>query len=79
MWDFMKDKEDRRRRFIRIVTRRTNEIYEKLRILGNCSNKSSYDYNEEDVSKIFNAINKMVKETRSRFTSKNKKKIFLFK
>ena len=74
----MENKEDRKERFLRIATNRTNEVLEKLRILGNCYNKSSYDYNEEDINNIFSAINKAIKETKSRFIIKKKKKKFTF-
>lgn len=74
----MENKEDRKERFLRIATNRTNEVLEKLRILGNCYNKSSYDYNEGDINKIFSAINKAIKETKSRFINKKKKKKFSF-
>jgi hypothetical protein len=74
----MENKEDRKERFLRIATNRTNEVLEKLRILGNCYNKSSYDYNEEDINKIFSAIDKTIKETKARFIIKKKKKKFSF-
>ena len=40
--------ETRNERFKRIAAKRTNGILEKIRILGNCSNKSSYEYAEEE-------------------------------
>lgn len=55
-------------KFKRLAEARTNEIINKIRILGNCSNRSSYDYSGEDVAKIFNAIDKFLKETRTKFT-----------
>ena len=42
------EKETRHERFKRLASKRTNEILEKIRILGNCSNKSSYEYTEDD-------------------------------
>ncbi len=45
-------KETRHERFKRVASKRTNEILEKIRILGNCSNKSSYEYTEEEVIKF---------------------------
>lgn len=59
--------ENRSDRFRRIAAKRTNEILEKIRILGNCSNKSSYEYTEEEVNKIFSEIDKQLKLTKSRF------------
>jgi hypothetical protein len=61
------EQETRHERFKRIAAKRTNEILEKIRILGNCSNKSSYDYTEEEVNKIFSEIDKQLKLTKAKF------------
>lgn len=61
------EKESRNERFKRIASKRTNDILEKIRILGNCSNKSSYDYTEEEVNKIFSEIDKQLKLTKAKF------------
>lgn len=59
--------ETRHERFKRVASKRTNEILEKIRILGNCSNKSSYEYAEEEVNKIFSEIDKQLKLTKAKF------------
>jgi hypothetical protein len=59
--------ETKHERFKRIAAKRTNEILEKIRILGNCANKSSYEYTEEEVNKIFSEIDKQLKLTKARF------------
>ena len=56
-------------RFKRLAISRTNAVLDKLRILGNLSNRQLYDYSEEDVEKIFSAINKQAKEIRAKFGS----------
>lgn len=43
-------------RFRKVASRRVKEILNKLRLLGNCSNKGNYYYTEEQVRKIFNVI-----------------------
>ena len=65
--DSNKSQETRHERFKRIAAKRTNEILEKIRILGNCSNKSSYEYTEEEVNKIFSEIEKQLKLTKAKF------------
>ena len=52
--------ETKNQRFKRLAEYRTNEIIKKIQILGNCSNRSSYDYGEDEVNKIFNAIDKVL-------------------
>ncbi len=61
------DQESRSERFKRIAAKRTNDILEKVRILGNCSNKSSYEYTEEEINKIFSEIDKQLKLTKAKF------------
>jgi len=70
--------EEKKERFKRLAATRTNEIMNKLRILSNCSNRSAYEYSEDDISKIFTAIEKAAKEARSKFyfpESKNRFKL----
>ena len=57
----------REERFKRVAEKRTTVILEQLRRLGNCANRQSYSYTEEDVNKIFKTIDKRVKEARSKF------------
>ena len=59
--------ENKRERFVRIAEARTNKIIDMLRLLGNCSNKSNYDYSDEDVKQIFAAIDREVKAARNAF------------
>lgn len=61
------EKESRSERFKRLASKRTNDILEKIRILGNCYNKSSYEYTEEEVNKIFSEIEKQLKLTKAKF------------
>lgn len=60
--------ETKRDKFVRLAETRTNKIIAMLRLLGNCSNRANYDYSEVDVQKIFNAIEKELKITKSKYT-----------
>ena len=64
-------------RFKRVAEARTNAVFNKLRILGNCANRQIYRYSEEDVDKIFSAINKQLKEVRAKFNSQKQKRFKL--
>ncbi|MCD4704880.1 hypothetical protein K8R66_02265 [bacterium] len=56
---------------------RTNEILKKLKTLGNCANRSIYDYNEDQIEMIFNEIEKRTLEIKAKFNfSKGKDKKF---
>ncbi len=69
-------KEDRAQRFKRIATYRTNEVLEKLRLLGNLSNKTNYDYTEEELNKIFSAVEAQLRTVKAKFSSSKRKKDF---
>lgn len=57
----------RRERFKRLATYRTNEILHRLKVLGNCANRSAYEYTEDEINRIFSEIEKMVRHTKSKF------------
>ncbi len=59
--------EHKRDRFKRLATIRTNAVLHRLKVLGNCSNKQLYEYDEKDLEKIFSEIEKKVRETKSKF------------
>ena len=60
-------RETKRERFIRIAEARTNRILDNMRLLGNCSSKSNYEYTDEDIRKIFGALEKELRQTKNRF------------
>jgi len=63
----MNNNETPEERFKRLATSRTNAVLDKLRILGNLSNRQLYSYSEEDIERIFNAINRQMREVRAKF------------
>ena len=71
------NRESKRDRFVRVAERRTNAIMEKIRVLGNCSNTSMYEYTQEDVDKIFRALNKALRDTKLLFEQKSESKFKL--
>jgi len=61
------DQEQKRERFRRLGTQRTNSVLQRLKVLGNCSNRSAYEYSEEEINKIFLEIDRRVRETKVKF------------
>ena len=57
-------------RFKRVAEYRTKVVLDKLRLLGNCSNRHIYKYSEKDVIKIFQALNTRVKDIRNKFENR---------
>ena len=62
-----------RENFVRLAENRTNAILKSMDLLGNLSNRSNYSYDEEDVKKIFSAVNKRLKEVRAKFDDASKR------
>ena len=60
--------ETKREKFVRLAEARTNKIIDMIRLLGNCANRSNYDYTDVDVQKIFNVIDKELKNTKLKFS-----------
>lgn len=58
---------DKKERFKRLAVYRTNEVLKRLKVLGNCANRSAYKYTEEEVNKIFSEIERKVKEVKAKF------------
>lgn len=76
----MENERLKRERFVKIAENRTNKIIDMIKLLGNCSNKNNYKYDEDDVRQIFNAIDNELKITKSRFQeAQNNKKEFKLK
>lgn len=69
--------ESRREKFKRLATLRTNAVLEKLRLLGNLSTKANYDYSEEELRKIFSAIDSQLRNVKSIFSKGSKKEFKL--
>ena len=53
--------------FKRVARRRVNKVLTAIRVLGNCSNKASYEFTEVEVDMMFSAIEELLKSTRLRF------------
>ena len=59
--------ESKRARFQRLGASRTNQALKRLKILGNCSSKSLYEYTKDDVERMFAAIDRQFNRTKVRF------------
>ena len=60
--------ESKREKFIKLTELRVNRIMEDLRLLGNCANAYMYEYTDEDIDKIFNAIEEEISTCKKKFS-----------
>jgi hypothetical protein len=59
--------ESRRSRFRRLANKRVNNLMSQIRVLGNLSNKSYYDFRDDDIRKMFKVIDEQIRVTKSKF------------
>lgn len=64
----------RRERFLKIATKRTNKVLEDIAMLSNCANTNNYEYTEEEVKKMFFAIETELNNAKSKFNIKKKER-----
>ncbi len=64
-----KSLETKNQRFKRVASRRVGQILQGLRLLSNCSNKQTYEYSDEDVKKIFSAVESEFRKAKTAFES----------
>jgi hypothetical protein len=67
----------KREAFLRLAEKRTNTVIEKIRVLSNCANPNAYDYTEEDLRKIFSAIEEELRLTKALFQANRKREFKL--
>ncbi|MBU0479148.1 hypothetical protein KKC91_11350 [bacterium] len=70
------ENENKEQRFKRIASKRTEKVLDTIRKLGNCSNRGIYGYSNEDVSKIFSAVDSELRRVKILFNSKSKSNKF---
>ena len=59
--------ETRQQKFTRLAEQRVNSILDKIRLLGQLSNRSNYEYTDAQVETIFKAIQKDLSAVKLKF------------
>lgn len=62
-----RNNETKNEKFRRLAESRVNTVLDRLRLLGQLADKKNYEYTDEQVSKIFRAIDSELKDTKSKF------------
>jgi len=58
---------DKRQKFIQLAEARVARALNDIRLIGNLSNRSAYEYADDDIRKIFRALQKELDAAKSRF------------
>ena len=62
-----KTREKDRDKFVDLANKRVSKALQTIQLIGNLSNRSNYDYTEEDVAKIFRALQEEIAVCKKRF------------
>lgn len=68
-----KSREKDRQKFIALANKRVSKALQTIQLIGNLSNRSNYDYTQDDVSKIMKALTDEVTACRKKFEMALKK------
>jgi hypothetical protein len=63
----MARKEDRHDKFVRLAETRTQKALDAIRLIGNLSNRSTYEFSDSEIRQIFKALDEELKVARERF------------
>jgi hypothetical protein len=58
---------DKRAKFVELANKRVNGAIRDLRLIANLSNRSNYEFNEDDVRKIFRTLQKELDAAKGQF------------
>lgn len=58
---------DKRAKFRKLAESRVNRAIKDLRLIGNLSNKSAYDFEDDDIRKIFRVLHRELEGAKGRF------------
>lgn len=64
--------EKTRRNFVRLAEARVSKAIDDIRLIGNLSDRSNYEFDDQDVAKIFGALRGEIATCRKRFTAADK-------
>lgn len=65
--DTPEGQETRRGRFERLAERRTTEVLRRLRLIGNLANRQNYDYTEQHIEQMLDALETEMRQLKQRF------------
>ena len=65
-------RETDRKKFVDLASKRVTRAIKSINLIGNLSNRSNYDYTDEDVMKIFRALQEELNSCKKRFEMASK-------
>jgi hypothetical protein len=68
-----KTREEDRQKFVDLANKRVSKALQTIQLIGNLSNRSNYDFTNDDVAKIFRALQEEIAACKKRFDLAMKK------
>lgn len=65
-------KESKSERFHRLIEARVNKAIKMIRLIGNCSTESNYEYTPDQVSQVFDALQRELNAARMKYVAQHK-------
>ena len=62
----------KREKFVELANKRVPSAIDKLRLIGNLSDKRYYEFNDKDTKQIFDALSKELNSIKTKFISNSK-------
>ncbi len=72
-------KPDPKKNFARLAEKRVNKTLKDIRLIGNLSNRTNYNYDAEQVEKIFQTLQTALAECEWRFENLGRKEDEIFR
>jgi hypothetical protein len=58
---------EKRSKFVRLAENRVNKALKDIQLIGNLCNRNAYEYTDEDVRKMFRALQDALDSSKKRF------------
>tara|TARA_B100000941_G_C28480928_1_gene542108 strand:- start:1226 stop:1453 length:228 start_codon:yes stop_codon:yes gene_type:complete len=62
----------KREKFVELANKRVTSAIDKLRLIGNLSDKRYYEFTDKDTKQIFDALSKELNSIKTKFNSNSK-------
>lgn len=67
---------EKREKFKELAEKRVNNAMKNIQLIGNLSNTRAYEYEEEDIRKIFRTLKEQISLAEAKFKSKDSSRNF---
>ena len=69
---------DKKKKFRELAEKRVNNALKNIQLIGNLSNTRAYEYDDDDIKKIFKSLKEEIAIAESKFKAKGKNNNFKF-